>query len=477
MQVSDSAAVCSDGSTVGAAGVPGGAGEGTLGREARPDGTWCARSCVAKYRMLCGTGISRVPGRAAALQVVRGVRIKDVASGTESEAGVLTVNDEHVRFKAAHSDDGDGYNMITYLDEIPMDPGLRCTGGTLGGFVKPYVIEVPRQRSGEKDRTLCQLIFGTEKMARDTFFEKLEGLLQSAAQLTATATAPPGLVPHQPEPEPDSGPESESEPEPEPEPESEPVSLPALPTSVARADASSPAADPVSLDLIDTQQTDPAVTLFVMNCKFSDGSTNNFTKRFRDFHKLRNDVVDLFPSADSWPFPAKHLIGNQDAHVIESRSLGLQEWCNKLMSEGRHLGPAAWAVLTTFVQSEGSTQLSSRGAPPIPDAPYPQDISAAFDAVFPLLPDRVTVEMLQRSGGGPLYVSVQISVISESPTRELRFCMHTDFAGTKASCTKKGGSSRHGANASLSSGRVSHTHRWDAFSRTLTTTVRQKHIK
>ncbi len=355
---------------------------------------------MAKCRILCGAGSSRVPGRAAALQVVRGVRIKDVASGTESEPGVLTVNNEHIRFKAAPNDDGDGYMMITYLDEISMDSGLCCTGGTLGGFVKPYAIEVPRQRSGEKERTLCQLIFGTEKTARDTFFEKLQGLLQSATKLTATA--PPGLEPHQPEPEPDS--------EPEPEPEPEPESLPALATSIARSDATAPAADPVNLELIDTQRTDPTVTMYVMNCKFSDGSTKNFTKRFRDFRKLRDDVVDLFPSAGSWAFPAKHLIGNQDAHVIESRSQELQGWCNKLMSEGRHLGPAAWAVLTIFVQSGGSGQLSVVPSP-IPDA-SPQDISAAFNAVFPLLPDRVTVEMLRRTGGGPLYVPDQIPMIS-----------------------------------------------------------------
>ena len=333
------------------------------------------------------------------LLVVRGVRIKDVASGTESEPGILTLNNEHIRFKAAPNDAGDGYSMITYLDEIPLNPGPRCTGGTLGGFVKPYVIEVPRQRTGEdEERTRCHLIFGTEKVACNTFFEKLEGVLQAAAHITSAPLR--GLLPNDSEPEPDPGPSSE----PEPEPES-----PIQPISAASAATTAPAADPESLELIDTQKTDPAVTLYVVNCKFSDGSTNEFTKRFREFRKLRDEIVDLFPSAESWSFPAKHLIGSTDAHVIEARQLALQEWCNTLMCEGRHLGPAAWAVLTTFVQSRADGQQSDRDnlttAELLPaGGQYPQDISAAFDAVFPLLPSQVTVEMLRRSGGGPLYV-------------------------------------------------------------------------
>lgn len=420
---------------------------------------------------MCGAAISAVPcapRAAAALQVVRGVRIKDVASGTESEPGVLTLNDEHIRFKAAPSDDGDGYTMITYLDEIPLDPGPCCTGGTLGGFVKPYVIEVPRQRTGEKERTLCELMFGTEKTACNTFFETLQEVLQSAAQFTATV--PRGLVANQPEPEPDTGPELDPEPEPEPDSQHAPSS------SVGHAVATAPAADPVNLELTDTQQTDPTVTMYGVNCKFSDGSTTDFTKRFRDFRKLRDEVVDLFPSAESWPFPAKHLIGNRDAHVIKSRRLGLQEWCNKLMSEGRHLGPAAWAVLTTFVQNEGSGQLSGRDNPTLSDAQYPQDISAAFDAVFPLLPDRVTVEMLRHSGGGPLYVSEQRSVMLTTSFCSYFACC-ADFAGTRAPCTKRAGSLRNGANASSSSGRSNHTHSWDVFSRTSTSTLKQTHIK
>ena len=52
--------------------------------------------------------------------------MKDVASGKESEPGILTLNDEHVRFKAAPNESGDGYSMITYLDQISRLPGPRC---------------------------------------------------------------------------------------------------------------------------------------------------------------------------------------------------------------------------------------------------------------------------------------------------------------------------------------------------------------
>ena len=394
------------------------------------------------------------------LLVVRGVRIKDVASGMESEPGILTLNHEHIRFKEAPNDASDGYSMITYLDEIPLDPGPRCTGGTLGGFVKPYVIEVPRQRTEEDELTRCHLIFGTEKVACNTFFEKLQGVLPIAAQTNAAPLR--GLVLNDSEHEPDPGPSSE----PEPEPES-----PIQPISVASAAATAPAADPESLELIDTQQSDPAVTLYVVKCKFSDGSTNEFTKRFREFRKLRDEIVDLFPSAESWSFPAKHLIGNTDAHVIQSRQLALQEWCNTLTCEGRHVGPAAWAVLTTFVQSRADGQRPNRDNLTTAELlhagdQYPQDILAAFDAVFPLLPARVTVEMLQRSGGGPLYVPAR-SCATCNLQFQLRISMLYD-AGTRAFSTKRVGSSRNGTSAFLCSGRRNLTHRWDAFLRTST---------
>ena len=47
---------------------------------------------------------------------------------------------------------------------------------------------------------------------------------------------------------------------------------------------------------------------YVVTCTFEkDGGTIQFERRFRDFYKLRDDVVDLFPRADAWEFPKKQV--------------------------------------------------------------------------------------------------------------------------------------------------------------------------
>ena len=362
----------------------------------------------ALCRLPCALRLPQRPNCVrACVQVVRGVQMKDVASGKESEPGILTLNDEHVRFKAAPNESGDGYSMITYLDQISRLPGPRCTGGTLGGLLKPYVIEMARQRTGEEEPTFCQLIFNTNQTACNAFLVKLEQLLESIPVVTQPQHRP---VPEELETESKLGPLPAAARQPqlvEPNPDAD---------AAASAAEPMPALDPVRLEFLSTQQLNPAVTLYVVDCEFSDGTSNRFKRRFRDFRKLRDDIVDLFPRAESWEFPAKHLIGNMNASVIEARQQGLQDWCTNLMSESRNLGPAAWAVLTTFVQSEPSSNLSmslsTTLAPPVlrqAHAAYPQDVSAAFEAIFPLLPDRVTVDMLKGSGGGPLYARSSIT--------------------------------------------------------------------
>ena len=96
--------------------------------------------------------------------------------------------------------------------------------------------------------------------------------------------------------------------------------------------------------------------------------------------------------------------------MVAERREALEKWCDALMLESRHLGPAAWGVLLRFLRdgatpATGSARALSSGrldARP-PAGAYPEQVSAAFERIFPMLPHQITIRWLQKSGGGPLY--------------------------------------------------------------------------
>ena len=284
------------------------------------------------------------------LMVVRGVRMRDVASDTTSEPGILTLNAEHIRFKSDPSASGDGYSMITYLDNIPSEPTPRRVGGTLGGLWEPYSIELPRRElhrsraaggssgsSSSEEPTFCHLIFGTNQTACDAFLAKLlEQQAIASEKQPLNAVAEEGGVERMLQLE----------------PRTPSRGLSSISLGVAVAAPPQPRRDPVKLEFVRAKELNHEVTVYVVTCTFKgSGAPVQFEHRFRDFQKLRDDVVDLFPRADGWEFPKKQIYGKMDAAVIEARRKGLQSWCDIVINENRNLGPAAWAVVVDFVQN------------------------------------------------------------------------------------------------------------------------------
>jgi len=51
------------------------------------------------------------------------------------------------------------------------------------------------------------------------------------------------------------------------------------------------------------------VTTYVVQCAYEDSTVLEMERRFRDFQKLRDDIVELFPRAESWSFPPKKYVG------------------------------------------------------------------------------------------------------------------------------------------------------------------------
>ena len=103
------------------------------------------------------------------------------------------------------------------------------------------------------------------------------------------------------------------------------------------------------------------------------GHSWELTKRYSDFDELRKQLESAYvPSViprGSWPaFPAKRILNNLDANLVQSRSAGLQSFMQALL----HLSPVCDDRLLLRIMPVppcGPASSASLGIPPRSTAP------------------------------------------------------------------------------------------------------------